>query len=45
MSYKLDGAKFATLEELIESMYVFYQDKMSREEFETYAKENAEQTD
>ncbi|AFG36463.1 hypothetical protein [Spirochaeta africana] len=45
MAYKLDGAKFATLEELIDSMYVFYQDKMSKEEFEAYAKENAEQTD
>lgn len=45
MAYKLDGAKFPTLEDLIESMYVFYQDKMSREEFEAYARENAEETD
>ncbi|GAB6088951.1 hypothetical protein [Spirochaeta dissipatitropha] len=45
MAYKLDGAKFQSIEELIESMYVFYQDKMSREEFEAYARENAEETD
>ncbi len=44
MAYKLDGAKFATLEELVEAMYVFYQDKMSKEEFEAYAKENAEES-
>lgn len=45
MAYKLDGAKFQSIEELIESMYVFYQDKMSKEEFEAYVKENAEETD
>ncbi|WP_256484060.1 MULTISPECIES: hypothetical protein [unclassified Treponema] len=42
MSYKLDGAKFPTLEELIEALYPIYADKMSEEEFKKYAEENAE---
>ena len=33
MSYKLDGAKFPTLEELVEALYPIYSDKMSEEEF------------
>jgi hypothetical protein len=37
--YKLDGAKFPSLEELKESMWVIYQDKMSQEEFDKYIKE------
>lgn len=43
MSYKLDGAKFATIEELIEALYPLYADKMSKEEFVKYVKENAVQ--
>ena len=42
MSYKLDGAKFPTLEDLIEALYPIYSDKMSEEEFKKYAEENAE---
>ncbi|EMB42124.1 MULTISPECIES: hypothetical protein [Treponema] len=42
MSYKLDGAKFPTLEELVEALYPIYADKMSEEEFKKYAEENAE---
>ncbi|AAS13194.1 MULTISPECIES: hypothetical protein [Treponema] len=42
MSYKLDGAKFPTLEELVEALYPIYSDKMSEEEFKKYAEENAE---
>ena len=44
MPYKLDGAKFATKEELIEALYPVYQDKMSKEEFDKYVEENAEKT-
>ena len=40
--YKLDGAKFPSLEELKESMWVVYQDKMSQDEFEKYIKEKVE---
>ena len=42
MSYKLDGAKFPTLEELVEALYPIYSDKMSEEECKKYAEENAE---
>ena len=33
MPYKLDGAKFPTLEDLVEALYPLYADKMSEEEF------------
>jgi hypothetical protein len=42
MTYKLDGAKFQTIEELIEALYPLYSDRMSEEEFRKYAEENAE---
>ena len=42
MTYKLDGAKFPNLEELIEALYPIYSDRMSEEEFKKYAEENAE---
>lgn len=42
MSYKLDGAKFPTIEDLVEALYPIYSDKMSEEEFKKYAEENAE---
>lgn len=42
MAYKLDGAKFPTLEELVEALYPIYSDTMSEEEFKKYAEENAE---
>jgi hypothetical protein len=44
MSYKLDGAKFQTLEELIEALYPLYEDRMTPEEFKKYAEENSEKT-
>ena len=44
MAYKLDGAKFPTLEDLIESLYPLYADKMSEEEFKKYAEANAEKS-
>lgn len=44
MPYKLDGAKFATIEELIEALYPLYADKMSEEEFRKYVEEKAEKT-
>jgi truncated hemoglobin YjbI len=33
MSYKLDGAKFPTLEELVEALYPMYSDKVSEADF------------
>jgi hypothetical protein len=44
MAYKLDGAKFPTLEELVEALYPMYADTMSEEEFRKYAEEHAERT-
>ncbi len=40
--YKLDGAKFPSMEELKEAMWEIYQDKMSKEEFEKYIQEKVE---
>jgi hypothetical protein len=44
MPYKLDGAKFQTLEELIEALYPLYEDKMTPEEFKKHVEENSEKT-
>jgi len=44
MPYKLDGAKFPTLDDLVEALYPLYADRMSLEEFRAYAEENAEKT-
>ena len=44
MAYKLDGAKFPTLEDLVEALYPIYADKMSEESFKKYAEEHAEKT-
>lgn len=44
MAYKLHGAKFESLEELIEALYPLYEDQMSLEEFKKYAAENAEKS-
>ena len=44
MPYKLDGAKFPTLEDLVEALYRLYADKMSEEEFKKYAEEHAEKS-
>lgn len=44
MAYKLDGAKFPTIEDLIEALYPLYADKMSEEEFRKYVEENAEKS-
>lgn len=39
-TYKLDGIRFASKEELIENMWPLYDGRMSKEEFEKYAAEN-----
>ena len=44
MSYKLDGAKFQTIEELVEALYPMYSDKMSEDDFKKYVEENAEKS-
>jgi len=40
--FKLDGAKFPSMEELKEAMWEVYQGKMSKEEFEKYVQEKVE---
>lgn len=44
-TYKLDGAKFSSLDELKASMWEMYQDKMSKEEFDKYVEANVETVD
>ena len=44
MTYKLDGAKFPSIEELIEALYPLYSDSMSEEEFRKYVEEKAEKS-
>lgn len=43
MAFKLDGAKFPTLDELKNALYPLYADTMSETEFDAYVKENAEE--
>jgi len=42
MTYKLDGAKFPSIEELVEALFPLYEDRMTLEEFKKYAEEHAE---
>jgi hypothetical protein len=44
MPYKLDGAKFDSIDELVEALYPLYSDKMSIEEFKKYVEENAQKS-
>ncbi len=44
MAYKLDGAKFDTVDELVEALYPLYSDRMSIEEFKKYVDENAQKS-
>jgi hypothetical protein len=43
--YKIDGAKFSSMEELKESLWTILKDKMSEEEFEKYIEEKVEVVD
>jgi hypothetical protein len=43
--FKIDGAKFDTIEELKESLWPLYQDKMSKEEFDAYVEKNVQKLD
>ena len=44
MAFKLDGAKFPTLDDLVEALYPIYADKMSEDDFRKYAEEHAEKS-
>lgn len=41
-TYKIDGAKFKTMEEVKETLWALYQSKMDRAQFEKYVEENVE---
>ena len=43
--YKLDGAKFETLDELKEVMWQLYKDKMTCEEFDSYVEQHVQVSD
>jgi hypothetical protein len=43
--YKIDGVKFATMEELKASLWELYKDKMSEAEFDNYIKANVQELD
>jgi hypothetical protein len=43
--FKIDGAKFESIEELKESLWPLYQDKMSKEEFDAYVEKNVQKLD
>ena len=42
MTFRLDGAKFGSIEELKESLWELYKDKMSKDEFDKYVDANVE---
>jgi len=44
MAYKLDGAKFPTIDDLVEALYPMYADTMSEAEFRKYAEDNAQKS-
>jgi hypothetical protein len=44
-TYKIDGAKFKTMDELKETLWPFYKDKMDRAQFDKYVEANVEKLD
>ncbi len=44
-TFKIDGAKFQTIEELKESLWPLYEGKMTRQDFEKYISENVQKVD
>ena len=40
----MNGAKFETIDELVDALYPLFADQMSKEEFKAYAEENAEKS-
>jgi hypothetical protein len=44
-TYKIDGAKFKTMDELKETLWPLYKDKMDRAQFDKYVEANVEKLD
>jgi hypothetical protein len=42
-TYKIDGAKFASMDDLKAALWEVYKDKMAKDEFEKYVKENTQE--
>ena len=42
-TYKIDGAKFPSMDDLKAALWEMYKDKMSKDEFEKYVKDNVEE--
>ena len=43
VGYKIDGAKFDSMDELKDALWVLYESKMSKDEFDKYVADNAEE--
>jgi len=43
--FKIDGVKFSTMDELKASLWELYKDKMSKDEFENYIKNNVQEVE
>jgi hypothetical protein len=43
--FRIDGAKFSDLESLKETLWVLYESKMTKEEFEKYVKANVKESE
>jgi hypothetical protein len=44
-AFKIDGAKFSSIEELKESLWPLYDGKMTRAEFDAYVEKNVQKID
>jgi hypothetical protein len=44
-TYKIDGAKFQSIEELKESLWPLYEGKMSKADFDAYIEKNVQKLD
>lgn len=42
MTYKIEGAKFSSMEDLKASLWELYKNKMSQEDFDKYVEANVE---
>jgi len=42
MAFKINGAKFASMDELKATLWELYKDKMSKEEFDKFVEANVE---
>ncbi len=41
--FKIDGAKFASIDDLKAALWEMYKDKMSKDEFDSYVSQNVQE--